>query len=408
VLIIGSGGKKLRITALSISQLRIEADVNGDGTFEITTIAPWTDLSKFVFKFEKAIGSDVFDRGNSVCPTSDGGYIVTGSTNSNVDYGPDVYLVKIDATGEVEWEKTYGGPGGQTGYTLLETLDHGYIIAGYTFPTGISYPFGYGGEEIYLIRTDADGNLLWEKRFSGSSQWAYSIKNTTDGGFIIMGGMTPDFGLSHIYLLKISANGEKQWDRMLGTGREVGKSISVTADGGYVLAGHNSATWYDSIYIIMTDANGNPIWEKSISKTSNARALSVLTTASGHFIITGIDGNYGYAASIDISGTLLWENTFQELSDIASATETADGSLVFAANTQTMDAITLIKTYANGTKQWEKPTHGITYSYFPHVNSIKLAKDGGYVAVGYIDTTEQDYIENNIYLIKTDKDGNTR
>jgi hypothetical protein len=406
LMIIGSGGTKLRITALSISQIRLEADTNGDDAFEITTINQWTDLSGFVFKFEKSIGTDVFDRGKSVSPTSDGGYIITGSTNSSVD-APNVYLVKIDATGEVEWQKTFGGPGGQTGSTVLETSDHGYIIAGYTFPL-ISYPFGYGGEEIYLVRTDATGNLMWEKKYNGSSQWAFSMQNTADGGFIIMGGITPPFGLSQIYLLKISSSGNKQWDKMLGSGYyDVGKSITVASDCGYVVAGYKKG-WYDSIYLIKTDGSGNPVWEKTISKTHNTRVLSILTTASGHFIITGYDGTFGYAASIDASGSLIWEKRFQEYCDIASATEAADGSLVFVANSQTLDVITLIKTDANGTQQWEKPTHGITYSFSPYVNSIKLAKDDGYVATGYVDTTEQNHIANNIYLIKTDKDGNTR
>lgn len=409
VLITGSGGTKMKLTAISSTRLRVEVDTNGDDTFDITTTVTRIDLSGFVFKFEKAIGTNAYDRGQSVCPTSDGGYIVTGVTNSNGNEAPDVYLVKTDATGEMEWEKTFGGPKGQVGTEVLGTSDKGFIIAGYTYPTGYSYAFGYGGEEIYLVRTDADGNLLWEKKFSGSSQWAYSIKNTADGGFIIMGGMTPDFGLSHIYLLKISASGEKQWDRMLGTGREVGKSITVAADGGYVVAGYSSATGYDSIYLIKTDASGNPVWEKAIRKTYNARALSVLTTASGHLIVTGVDSNAGYAGSIDASGNILWEKSFQDVSDIASATETADGSLVFAANGLNIDGVYLIKTDANGSQQWKNSTHGITYSYWPYVYTIKLANDGGYVLTGYIDATRGvSSIQNDIYLVKTDKDGNSR
>jgi len=282
-------------------------------------------------------------------------------------------------------------------------------LPGYSYPTGYSYAFGYGGEEIYLVRTDANGNLLWEKRFNGSSQWAYSIKSTADGGFIIMGGMTPDLGLSRIYLLKISASGEKQWDKMLGTGRKVGKSLTVAADGGYVVAGYSSATRYDSIYLIKTDASGNSIWEKTISKTYNARALSVLTTASGHLIVTGVDSNAGYAGSIDASGNILWEKSFQDVSDIASATDTAGGSLVFAANGLNIDGVLLIKTDENGNQQWKNSTHGNTYSYWPYIYSIKLANDGGYVLTGYIDVDRGvGFIQNDIYLVKTDKDGNRR
>ena len=406
LLISGAGGTKMKLTPLSISEMREELDTNGDGIYEINTNILWTDLSGIVFKFEKAIGTDAYEQGNSVAATSDGGYIVTGSTNSAGADSPDVYLVKANAAGDVQWQKTFGGPKGQVGSSVLETADHGFIIAGYTYPTGFTYAFGFGGEEIYLIRTDAGGNLLWEKKFGGPSQWAYSIVKSPDGGFLIMGGITPSLSTSHLYLLKISSSGEKEWDRTLGT--EIGNSLAATADGGYVVAGYTTATWYDCIYLLKTDANGNTLWERTINKKYNARASSVLATSSGNYIVTGVDSNTGYAGSFDATGKTLWEKTFENIGDVSSAAEGQDGGIVFAANLNDISTVSLIKTDSQGVQQWRKSTHGIQYNLWPYVSSIRAANDGGYVLVGYIESDKQNSYQKDMYLVKTDKDGNTQ
>lgn len=400
-LVNGAAGTSLKITPLSISQFRLEVDSNGDGSYEESRTCSWNSVTDVVYKFQKTIGTEYYDSGRSVKATSDGGYIVAGSTNSVGANSPDLYLVKTSALGEVEWQKTFGGTRGEAGRSVLETSDGGFLVAGYTYPNNMSYPFGFGGEEIYLVRTDASGNLLWEKKFSGQSQWAYSLEATADGGFILMGGITGNY--QQVYLLKLSAEGEKQWDSRIGGGRDVANALAVAPDGGYVVAGYTGATWHDSIYLAGTDASGAVVWQKYISKTYDARANSVLRTSSGNFVVAGFANNQGYLACVDPKGNLLWEAFFEDLVGINAVVEAPDGGLVLAGTSQMSSTTALVKTDAHGAKLWQKAINTPTYSFFPQLSSLALAADGGFVATGNVDTSSNQY---DIYLLKTDQNGN--
>ena len=137
--------------------------------------------------FEKTFGGANFDLGYSVQPTSDGGYIITGSTESYGNGDADVYLVKTDANGDSLWTKTFGGASQDYGSSLQLTSDGGYIIAGRT-------TYGNGDKDVYLIKTDANGDSLWTKTYGGSSvDFGFLCTQTTDGGYIITGA-TESFG----------------------------------------------------------------------------------------------------------------------------------------------------------------------------------------------------------------------
>jgi hypothetical protein len=148
--------------------------------------------------FAKAYGEAYWDEGNSVQQTSDGGYIVAGWTAS---LGADgVFLIKTDANGNIIWAKTYGGTGGEGAFSVQQTSDGGYIVAGYTG----SWPY----YDIFLIKTDANGNIIWAKAYGGTSgDQAYSVQQTSDGGYIVA-GYTASFGaFGDIFLIKTDANG---------------------------------------------------------------------------------------------------------------------------------------------------------------------------------------------------------
>ncbi len=151
----------------------------------------------------RTYGGPNYDWSNSVQQASDGGYIISGSTNSFGAGSYDVYLVKTDSQGDTLWTRTYGGSHDDRGYSVQQTSDGGCIIAGYTSS------FGEGYDDVYLIRTDASGDTLWTRTYGGTANdYGYSVQQTSDGGYIT-GGYTSSFGAGvwDVYLIKTDANG---------------------------------------------------------------------------------------------------------------------------------------------------------------------------------------------------------
>jgi hypothetical protein len=199
--------------------------------------------------WQKTYGGTKDDVGLSVEQTSDGGYIIAGSTK-----GPDVYLVKTDASGNLLWQKTYGGGGYDIGYSVKQTSDGGYIIAGMTSS------FGVGGVDVYLVKTDASGNLLWQKTYGGGGyDIGNSVQQTSDDGYVIAGSISFGAGDLDVYLLKTDSSGKQLWQRNYGgAGYDIGNSVQQTSDGGYIIAGSTSSfgSAIRYVYLVKTDASG--------------------------------------------------------------------------------------------------------------------------------------------------------
>jgi hypothetical protein len=234
-----------------------------DGGYIIAgKIIPWgaSDYDVFLVKIDST-GMDEWggeihhyggwfdDSGYSVQQTSDGGYIITGETYSFGAGDSDVYLVKIDSEGNLKWQKTFGGSDLDYGYSVQQTSDGGYIIAGTTSS------FGEGGADIYLIKTDLAGKLLWQKTFGGSNgDYGYSVQQTSDGGYIIAGQTySSGAGLWDAYLVKADPDGNQQWEMTFGgSGQDRVYSVQQTNDGGYIIAGetYSFGTGDSDVYLI--------------------------------------------------------------------------------------------------------------------------------------------------------------
>jgi len=303
------------------------------------------------------------DIGYSVQQTNDGGYIITGVKsilNSSFNLEGDVFLIKTNGNGDSLWTKTYGGTENELGRSIQQTNDGGYIITGYT------NSFGNGTEDLYIIKTDNNGDSLWTKTYGDTNgEEGYSVQQTNDGGYIITGvksffsnGFTLD-----VYLIKTDENGDSLWTKTYGgTSNETGSSVQQTNDGGYIITG---STWsfgngLTDVFLIKTDNNGDSLWTKTFGGTGRETGSSVQQTNDGGYIITGSTQSFGngltdvYLIKTDNNGDSLWTKTFGGIDDDngSSVQQTNDGGYIITGNTSSFGNgdrdIYIIKTDGNG------------------------------------------------------------
>ncbi len=200
------------------------------------------------------IGRDI---AHSLIKTSDGGYALVGDTNSFGVGSLDFWLVKTDESGNMEWNRTYGGEDSDIAYSLIETSDGGLALAGFTIPSGYQY------SDFWLVKTDVNGNMVWNKTYGGPSEdVANSLIQTSDGGFALVGNTRPFVGgFYDFWFVKTDNAGNIQWNRTYGgENSDNANSLVQTSDGGYLLAGETNSfdVGEGDFWLIKTDEQGIP------------------------------------------------------------------------------------------------------------------------------------------------------
>jgi hypothetical protein len=259
----------------------------------------------------RVIGGADYDDARSIKQTTDGGYIIAGTSSSFCNEYTDMYLVKTDSNGDTTWTRTYGGSDLDYAESVVQTLDGGYVLAGCT------RLFSGAFFEMYLVKTDSMGNTSWSETYAGADdRKAYSVQQTRDGGYIIAGYNPFYGGIEYdIYLLKTNNQGDTLWSRIYG-GSDIDRAFAVqqTIDGGYIIAGSTTSfgAGYEDVYIVKTDSLGDTLWTHTYGGTDGERANSIQQTANGSYIVAGITSSYGsgegdlYLIKIDGVGDTLW------------------------------------------------------------------------------------------------------
>ena len=245
--------------------------------------------------WSRNFGGVQYDECNSLIQTEDGGFALAGYTRSFGAGNADFWLVKTDVNGDSLWSRTYGGENNDVCKSLVQTVDGGYALAGRTDS------FGEGGSRFWLVKTDANGDSLWSDTYhnSGSTDYCQSMIQTIDGGYAL-GGWTWASGGDDIWLVKTDVNGDSLWSRTFaGERTERCHSIIQTADSGLVVAGYTNSLgsgWYDS-WLIKTDMHGNPLWSRTFGGVQWDICNAIIETTEGGFALAGYTHPFGMVTS---------------------------------------------------------------------------------------------------------------
>jgi len=283
----------------------------GSGDFDVYLVrvdSSGNSLSSATF------GGPKTDYGYDIAATSDGGFVLVGSTKSFGAGERDVYLVKLDASGDEIWSKTYGGALNDEGRSVRQTSDNGFIICGGTFSSGAGY------EDVLVIKTDASGNIAWQRTFGGAGgESGAAVRQTSDGGYIVIGS-TGSFGegYSSIYAIRTDAGGNTVWTTTYGGAKaDYGYSVEISLDGGFIVAGATASFGAGSsdAYLIKTDPSGFVEWEQTYGGSDDDRAYSVMQTLSGDYILAGNSLSFSssfnvYLVKTDPVGDLIWSRNY--------------------------------------------------------------------------------------------------
>jgi hypothetical protein len=289
------------------------------------------------------------------------------------------------------FEYYYGGPSEDQGQAILQTDDRGYLIAGYSESFGID-----GDLDVYLIRTDVDGQEIWSRIYDeGFIEHAYGLDAALDGSYVIVGDIRPSVLDSfNVYLLKVGRNGEFIWSSQFGTsGLEQGFDVKATTDGGYIIAGRrvNPTIGGLDIYVVKADANGGLVWEKTLGGAGDDESRSVVETSDGYVFggtsVNPVSGSTDiYVFKLDFDGELVWDYYFDYPASFDQGfgmTLASDGSYVVAGHVNFLD-IFVAKLSEDGTTEiWSNTFNpGIG----GQANDVIEAADGSYVLTGIVET----------------------
>ncbi len=389
--------------------------------------------------WSKNHGGNSFERAQDIVATSDGGQVIVGYTRSSnngdigepIDGSQDIWILKLDSVGDIVWEHTYGGDsGGEVAFSISNTNDGGFIVAGQTTSSqnGDVTGINNGLADMWLLKLDSGGVIEWERNFGTSStDIAYSVIETNDDGYLICG--TTQVGTSfEASIVKYSETGDFEWSQLYGgTGSEIAFDAVQLPNGDYIIAGEATSIngdlpsdtqfFNDNYWIFRIDNIGNIVWSKVFGGSSSETCKSLVLTNDNNLICAGFTSSQDFFVSnpigskdvwllkIDLNGDVIWEESFggtnvEEATDII---ENPDGSLVVSGFTYSSDVDVMNNSYdrsdywvfqtdSSGSLQWNAVYGGDDFE-----ESIGLTRnnDGSYTIIGFSESNDGDVPGNN-------------
>ena len=375
-----------------------------------TLVITLVNLRPDFIRFQKTYGGMGFDEAWSVVQTPDGGYAIVGQTDSFGAGERDFWLVKVDANGNALWNKTFGGKDVDIAYSIALIDDGGYALVGDTSS------FGAGSFDFWLVKTDSTGNIQWNKTYGGKrTDGANSVVQTSDGGYAIA-GHTSSFGAGDwdFWLVRTDANGTGLWSKTFGTPKtDYAYSIVQTIDRGYAIAGYTSsfgAGRYD-FWLVKTDENGTIQWNQTYGGKNSEWAFSIVQTTDEGYAMAGYTSSFGagqmdfWLVKTDASGNMQWNKTYggPDWDWGTSIIQTDNEGYAIAGWTKSFGTgdsdFWLLKTDENGNAQWNRTYGGAGWD---ESNSVVQTSDGGYALVGHMHSKTG---STDFFIVKTDDNG---
>jgi hypothetical protein len=360
------------------------------------------------FTFERAYGGNNYEEANAVVQASDGGFIVVGYTETFGAGSRDIYVVRTEPDGDTVWTKTFGGIQFDVGHDIIKTDDTHFLIGAYTTS------FGIGEGDIYLIKIDENGDILWTKTIgTEANDHIKKIRKTSDDGFIICGDIE-DLGQYKFYLVKTNSEGDTLWTKAYDYG--IANSIIQTNDQGYaviIYAYETTHQRYD-FQLVKTNQNGDILWSKFYGGPDPDLEIgfALEQTSDQGYLLAGRVNGYGAGGSdflilkTNSNGDSLWSKTFGGTSDERAFTlvKTSDNGFLIGGYTSTFGGgffdYYLVKTDGNGDSLWTRTYGG---SWQEMVYDIEETDDGGFAVAGYTQTYGAGLFD--FYLVKTNQYG---
>jgi hypothetical protein len=393
-------------------------------------------------QWQKTFGGNYFDEARGVLQTKDGGFIVTGSTASvdgdvsNNHGGNDYWVLKLDENGTLLWQKTFGGSNNERPYDIYETNDGGYLLAGFTKSNDGDVTGNHGNADYWLVKLSASGTLEWQKTFGGSNDdYAYSVLQTEDLGIVIAGyttstdgDVTTNQGYSDCWIIKLTAEGNIAWQKTFGgSGGDSATNIKATPDGGYIISGETSSADGDitlnhgniDFWVFKIDSEGNLEWQRTLGGNGADYATDARPAMEGGYIVFGyagsedneeLTGHHGifdyWIIKLSETGSLEWQRCLGGSgADWGRAiTQLPDSSYVLFGATNSIDGdvidhyedpdFWLVKLSNTGEMIWQKVLGG---SKAEHGFAMDQTTDGGFVLAGYAWSEDGDLAGSTIH-----------
>lgn len=425
-------GKYVAVTAKAYSNYKGSVDVTAGIT--VTHNVKMDQTS-----WQKSYGGSDQDKAFSGCETSDGGFIFAGgsfSTDGDVEGnhgGRDAWLVKTDKFGEIEWKKCYGGTGSEAAFSIIQTSDGGYIFTGYSGSNDGDVSGNHGEYDLWIVKIDSTGTIQWQKCYGGtSSEMGNFITASSDGGYAVAGyseskdgDLTENKGSEDYWIIKIDSEGNLLWQRSYGGGSpDIANSIRLTSDGGYFVTGNTRSDNGDVVgfintsdyWILKLDSSGYIQWQKCIGSEGvdycydgrqlddgSYIAVGHITYGGGN-ITVGSKLHCALLVKMDSSGEFEWMKSIGEDEHYQfphSIVTTSDNGFVF---TGYRDAdVWLVKIDSNQEVAWEKTFEGSDSCQ--GFNLLRMSNDD-LLITGWSEGMEGSHGDKDFMVIKTDPDGN--